>query len=564
MSWLRTLAMVPPPPDSRPVCVVEQEIQDELEFHIEMRTLDNQVAGMPPDEARRDALNRFGDFEQIRKACRQTQLGERIMLQRVQAVLTLILLGAVIFMGIALYRGQRVNEAATALMMQKNEAAMATMMEKLNQVPKQPSAAVSPQFEVLEPSALDRLFPRDGKLTAVQRGFRDWSEGTFPALDAAWWQALTPEERAAWEDKWLVQLSSPSEKKREVAIRCLAATGCKRAVPEVLKIAAERVEKDNADRCEAVRALGILGDNSLVPELVPLTYHYNMNTRLWAQVSLVRLTWENFGNDVAAWRTWWQKWGGNPPISEDTVAWATSPQMLQYADPKRQEESDRKFDPAYKKSSASSESSPTAALGKLASAVRQFARDAKLNEGQRAFRDHTEKTFANILNPPVPKDLTTADKAAAEDRELERLASDSASDRISAINTLALLECKKTVPGLLRIAAEHVEKDNRDRWMAVRALGIIGDATAVPELVHLTYHYNMNTRFWAQISLVRLTGENFGRDVAAWRTWWDKQGGTLPISDGTIAWATSPQAIEWADPKKQEDSDRKFLQGNSK
>ena len=192
-------------------------------------------------------------------------------------------------MGVELYRGQQANEAATALMMEKNEAAMATMMETLKQVPKQPSAALTPQFEPLEPAALDKLFPRDAKLTPVQRGFRDWSEGMLPALDAAWWQALTAKEKARWEDKWLTQLSSTSEKKREVAIRCLAIAGCKKAVPEILKIAAERVEKDNADRQEAVRALGILGDMSLVPELVPLTYHYNMNTRLWAQVSLVRL-----------------------------------------------------------------------------------------------------------------------------------------------------------------------------------------------------------------------------------------------------------------------------------
>ena len=73
---------------------------------------DNVKAGMSADEARQDAVNRFGDFERIHKACRRTLLGERIMLQRVQAVLTLVLLGAVIFMGMEVYRGQRANEAA--------------------------------------------------------------------------------------------------------------------------------------------------------------------------------------------------------------------------------------------------------------------------------------------------------------------------------------------------------------------------------------------------------------------------------------------------------------------
>ena len=39
------------------------------------------------------------------------------MLQRVQTILMLVLAGAVIFLGVAFYRGQQANEAATARMM---------------------------------------------------------------------------------------------------------------------------------------------------------------------------------------------------------------------------------------------------------------------------------------------------------------------------------------------------------------------------------------------------------------------------------------------------------------
>ena len=95
---------------------------------------------------------------------------------------------------------------------------------------------------------------------------------------------------------------------------------------------------------------------------------------------------------------------------------------------------------------------------------------------------------------------------------------------------------------------------------ACRALGIIGDLSVVPDLVHLTYHYDRDTRFWAQISLVRLTGENFGRDVAAWRQWWQKQGRTPPISEKKVAWATSPQMLRLSDPKVMEEADRKILE----
>jgi hypothetical protein len=40
---------------------VDREINDELRAHIEMRTEDNVRAGMSPEEARRDALLRFGN-----------------------------------------------------------------------------------------------------------------------------------------------------------------------------------------------------------------------------------------------------------------------------------------------------------------------------------------------------------------------------------------------------------------------------------------------------------------------------------------------------------------------
>jgi hypothetical protein len=38
---------------------VEKEIDAELRSHIEMRTADNIAAGMPQEEARRDAILRF-------------------------------------------------------------------------------------------------------------------------------------------------------------------------------------------------------------------------------------------------------------------------------------------------------------------------------------------------------------------------------------------------------------------------------------------------------------------------------------------------------------------------
>lgn len=49
----------------------EREIEDELRFHIEMRTRDNIAVGMSPEEAAADAMRRFGDFDHIQAVCEE-------------------------------------------------------------------------------------------------------------------------------------------------------------------------------------------------------------------------------------------------------------------------------------------------------------------------------------------------------------------------------------------------------------------------------------------------------------------------------------------------------------
>ena len=205
-------------------------------------------------------------------------------------------------------------------------------------------AAEAPAFTVWEPSALDQDFPRDAKLTDVQRAFRNWSEQTFPGLmDNSSWEKSSPKEKTAAESLWIKQLASKQEGEKIQAIEALAAVGSKKAVPGLLKIATDRAVKGNADRCEAARALGIIGEKSAVPKLVHLTYHYNPNTRLWAQISLVRITGENFGHDVSAWRSWWEKQGGTPPIADEKIAWGNTPELIELSDPDKQDEHDRQY-----------------------------------------------------------------------------------------------------------------------------------------------------------------------------------------------------------------------------
>jgi beta-lactamase regulating signal transducer with metallopeptidase domain len=197
-------------------------------------------------------------------------------------------------------------------------------------------------------------------------------------------------------------------------------------------------------------------------------------------------------------------------------------------------------------------------LAKATERGSEFARDAKLNEAQRMFRDLSEVSDQGFLQAAGWQDLSAAQKAD-EARWLKQLSSENESARSLAILALTALHSKKAVPAILKIAADRKEKDNADRQHACRALGIIGDMSVVPDLVHLTYHYDRDTRFWAQISLVRLTGENFARDVAAWTEWWQKQGRKPPISKTRVAWATSAETVKSADPRAMEAADRQML-----
>ena len=54
---------------------IDREIDEELRFHIETRSECYIQAGMTPEQARRKALDRFGNFDEIREAVREMDLG---------------------------------------------------------------------------------------------------------------------------------------------------------------------------------------------------------------------------------------------------------------------------------------------------------------------------------------------------------------------------------------------------------------------------------------------------------------------------------------------------------
>ncbi len=65
---------------------------------------------------------------------------------------------------------------------------------------------------------------------------------------------------------------------------------------------------------------------------------------------------------------------------------------------------------------------------------------------------------------------------------------------------------------------------NRPRWMAVRALGRIGDKKAVPLLINLLDHYNNDTRLCSKVALCEITGVYFGDSKQKWTGWAQSNG----------------------------------------
>jgi putative ABC transport system permease protein len=53
----------------------EREMSDELRFHIESQTDANIAAGIPRDEARRQAMLQFGGAEAVKEDCREQSSG---------------------------------------------------------------------------------------------------------------------------------------------------------------------------------------------------------------------------------------------------------------------------------------------------------------------------------------------------------------------------------------------------------------------------------------------------------------------------------------------------------
>ncbi len=91
---------------------IEAEIDDELTFHIEQVTREFVEAGQSDDDAKVNALARFGDVQQIKTQCKRIALEERIMLQRINLVVMIVVLLVVAFVSVQMFVTQKHNTLA--------------------------------------------------------------------------------------------------------------------------------------------------------------------------------------------------------------------------------------------------------------------------------------------------------------------------------------------------------------------------------------------------------------------------------------------------------------------
>lgn len=184
---------------------------------------------------------------------------------------------------------------------------------------------------------------------------------------------------------------------------------------------------------------------------------------------------------------------------------------------------------------------------------------ALLNADQSAVLAWTDRQFRSYFDARQFVGWTPTEVAALEARCLDALKGPQSREYYQAINTLGALHATNALPALRAIAYERVDKNNRDRWMAVRAIGMIGSQADVPELIHLVYHGNTNTRWWAQLALVQITGQNFSSDWNAWAKWWTDSKGVPAYNPKIIRWWNGQAAPDKLAASLAE-SDQKFLE----
>lgn len=205
--WLEKLGLFARSPDARPLSEIAADIDEELAFHVEESARALTAEGLDADSARAEALRRFGNFGRIRRECARTQMGERVMLQRIQLVLTATL---VVVVGLMAW-SVRESRSALAAERQASTELMARLEAQVTRVAAGPVVhrADTPALAPIPvpPSAIDRnaigytggdvtgpYLDATGRATAFESAARSW-EDAFAEQSTSWRHGLRVAER---------------------------------------------------------------------------------------------------------------------------------------------------------------------------------------------------------------------------------------------------------------------------------------------------------------------------------------------------------------------------------
>lgn len=111
-SLLTTFRELLGPPDPRSERELEDDIDAEFAFHIEELEAELIEQGVPPEHAHDLARARFGNQAKLKQRCKRIALEERIMLQKINTVLMIVVMLAVVGVSIQMYFTQRHNSLA--------------------------------------------------------------------------------------------------------------------------------------------------------------------------------------------------------------------------------------------------------------------------------------------------------------------------------------------------------------------------------------------------------------------------------------------------------------------
>jgi HEAT repeat protein len=109
-------------------------------------------------------------------------------------------------------------------------------------------------------------------------------------------------------------------------------------------------------------------------------------------------------------------------------------------------------------------------------------------------------------------------------RLLERLRDEDPATRASAGHAVAAVarsHSGRVAQSLRDLASDG---DVRERTAALRAMGIVRDASLVPTLIHGLGDGNEDAIAAAHAALVQVTRQDFGADARLWLKWWEQNG----------------------------------------